>query len=100
MTDKATYPIDYTQGSSEPKTLMAQAAGASQAIKEKVAEVADRSAEMAKHSAEQIADLGNQVEEKFKDLPGALRQSMKDQPLTTMAAAAAVAFVLGALWRK
>ena len=100
MANKPTYPIDYTQGSTDPKSLKDQAADATQAVKEKMTEAVDKSAEVAKQTAEQLSQLGSQLEETLKGLSPALRQSLKDQPLTTLAAAAAVAFVLGAIWKK
>jgi ElaB/YqjD/DUF883 family membrane-anchored ribosome-binding protein len=34
------------------------------------------------------------------NLKGAVDKSVKDQPMTTLAVAAAVGFVLGALWKS
>jgi ElaB/YqjD/DUF883 family membrane-anchored ribosome-binding protein len=50
-----------------------------------------------------VADQGRQATEGMQDvagnMKGALDKSIKDQPMATLAVAAAVGFVLGAIWK-
>ena len=54
-------------------------------------------------TAEGVADQGRQAAEGVQDvagnMKGALDKSIKDQPMATLAVAAAVGFVLGAIWK-
>lgn len=55
-------------------------------------------------AASSLADTGRKVQENAQavgeNVKGAIDRSIKDQPLTTLAMAAAVGFVLGALWKS
>ena len=52
-------------------------------------------------TAEGVADQGRQagVQDVAGNMKGALDKSIKDQPMATLAVAAAVGFVLGAIWK-
>jgi ElaB/YqjD/DUF883 family membrane-anchored ribosome-binding protein len=45
-------------------------------------------------------EAGQQVQEVAGNLKGAVDKSVKDQPMATLALAAALGFVLGALWKS
>lgn len=55
-------------------------------------------------AANSLADTGRRVQENAQavgeNVKGAIDKSLRDQPLTTLAAAAAIGFVLGALWKS
>jgi ElaB/YqjD/DUF883 family membrane-anchored ribosome-binding protein len=51
-------------------------------------------------AAEQGREAGERVQEVAGNIKGAVDKSVKDQPMATLAAAAAVGFVLGALWKS
>ena len=53
----------------------------------------DRMQEVAGDAKQQIQDAAGNVK-------GAVDQSLKDQPLTTLLMAAAVGFVIGAIWKS
>lgn len=56
-------------------------------------EASDRAQEIAGQARQQVGDLAGNVK-------GAIDKSVKDQPIATLAMAAAVGFVIGALWKS
>jgi ElaB/YqjD/DUF883 family membrane-anchored ribosome-binding protein len=61
---------------------------------------ADRAQEMASRAAEQGREAGERMQEVAGNFKSALDRSVTDQPMATLAVAAAVGFVLGALWKS
>jgi ElaB/YqjD/DUF883 family membrane-anchored ribosome-binding protein len=61
---------------------------------------ADQAEGVASRVAEQGREAGERVQEVAGNLKGAVDKSVKDQPMATLAVAAAVGFVLGALWKS
>jgi ElaB/YqjD/DUF883 family membrane-anchored ribosome-binding protein len=51
-------------------------------------------------ASEVAGDARQQVEEVAGNVKGAIDRSVKEQPLTTLLVAAAVGFVVGALWKS
>jgi ElaB/YqjD/DUF883 family membrane-anchored ribosome-binding protein len=55
-------------------------------------------------AASTLAETGRKVQENAQavgeNVKGAIDRSLKEQPLTTLAVAAAFGFVLGALWKS
>ena len=55
-------------------------------------------------AAHSVADQGREVSENVQavanNMKDALEKSMREKPLTTLAMAAAAAFVLGAIWKS
>ena len=72
-------------------------------LKDKATDALGNAADRAGRVANQMADQGRQVGENFSEVGGnlqkALDKSIKDQPMATLAVAAAVGFVLGAIWK-
>lgn len=54
----------------------------------------------AKSMRNQGREMGEQVQVVTDNFKSALDKSVRDQPLTTLAMTAAVAFVIGALWKS
>ena len=64
---------------------------------EQFKKVADRAEDLASDAVDKLRDTGaGEVAGNFK---GAVDKSVKDQPMATLALAAAVGFVLGAIWK-
>lgn len=61
---------------------------------------ADTVEDVATRAAEQGRIAGQQVQEVAGNIKGAVDKSVRDQPMATLAVAAAVGFVLGALWKS
>jgi len=55
---------------------------------------------MAESVAEQAREAGEKVQEVASSMDTTVRQSLKDQPMATLAVVAALGFVLGALWKS
>ena len=94
---RADYPLDYTTGTG--------------AARNRVQETADRAADRLKDVGEQAQDIAGRVSEQAREYAkkagDAARQfkpfvekSLKEQPMTTLAGAAVIGFILGALWKK
>jgi ElaB/YqjD/DUF883 family membrane-anchored ribosome-binding protein len=62
--------------------------------------VGDRVEGLASGAAQQVREAGDRASEVAGNIKGAVDKSVKDQPMATLAMAAAVGFVLGALWKS
>jgi ElaB/YqjD/DUF883 family membrane-anchored ribosome-binding protein len=73
-------------------------------LKDRTTEQIDKLTGRAEHAAktvqDQERDMGDQVQAVAGNFKTALDKSMRDQPLTTLALTAAIAFVIGALWKS
>src|SRR5215471_9655240 len=61
---------------------------------------ADQAERMANRVAEQGRDAGDRMQEVAGHFKGALDKSVSEQPMATLAMAAILGFVLGALWKS
>jgi ElaB/YqjD/DUF883 family membrane-anchored ribosome-binding protein len=62
--------------------------------------VAEQAEGMANRLAEQGRDAGERVQQVAGNVKGAIDRSLKDQPMATLAMAAVLGFVLGAIWKS
>jgi ElaB/YqjD/DUF883 family membrane-anchored ribosome-binding protein len=62
--------------------------------------VADQAEAIANRVTEQGRDAAERVQEVAGNFKGAVDRSVKDQPMATLAVAAVLGFVLGALWKS
>ena len=67
---------------------------------EQFGKVAERVEGVASMVADQGRDAGERVQAVAGNIKGAVDQSVKDQPMATLAMAAVIGFVLGALWKS
>ena len=67
---------------------------------DQIKKVADNIEGVATGAAYQIREVGDRAGEVSCNIKGAVDKSVKDQPMATLAMAAAVGFVLGALWKS
>lgn len=67
---------------------------------DQLGKVADHVESAAKTIAEQGREVGENVQQVAGNLKSAVDTSVKDQPMATLAVAAALGFVLGALWKS
>lgn len=98
----ANYPLDYSNGPQPtphvtPKDRLHEMADSAT---DQLKSVADSAQEIAGKAAEQAREYGEQAQQAVKDFKPFVEKSLKDQPMTTLAAAAAIGFALGALWKK
>jgi ElaB/YqjD/DUF883 family membrane-anchored ribosome-binding protein len=73
-------------------------------IKDKATDAFSSAADRAEKTVSKVADQGREVGENFQEVAGnvkgAIDKSVKDQPMATLAFAAAVGFILGAIWKS
>ena len=62
--------------------------------------VADQAEGVANRVLEQGQEAGERLQQMAGNFKGAVDRSVKDQPIATLAMAAMLGFVVGALWRK
>ncbi len=67
---------------------------------DKFRDVADQAEHIASRVAEQGREVGDKVQQVAGNIKGAVDKSVKDQPMATLAMAAALGFVLGAIWKS
>jgi ElaB/YqjD/DUF883 family membrane-anchored ribosome-binding protein len=67
---------------------------------EQLKRVADRVEGYASRAADQMREVSDRTGEVAGNVKKAVDKSVKDQPMATLAMAAAVGFVLGALWKS
>ena len=88
-----------------------QASGAADAAKDKLRDMADATGEKLKATATDaqkmagdVADQAKEYGSQARDLAGEVtkffEKSAKEKPFQTMAGVAALAFVIGAIWKK
>jgi ElaB/YqjD/DUF883 family membrane-anchored ribosome-binding protein len=65
-----------------------------------VREAAGQAGEAAGRAAEQVREAGSGLQDMSGNLKSAVDKSLKDQPMATLALAAALGFVLGAIWKS
>lgn len=95
---KADYPLDYSRGADRSKAEGRGSSGDSTA--DQLGKAADTAQEIAAQIAEHARAYGEKAQELARNARPMVDKSMKEQPMTTLAAAAVVGFVLGALWKK
>lgn len=93
----ADYPLDYTRGPATERSSPEKAADAATGQLNKVSGSAMDTADRVVHQARYYGEKAQDATRNFKPF---VEKSLKDQPMSTLAAAAALGFVLGALWKK
>jgi len=87
---------------------MAQSQYGQSDLSDKASDLKDKATDQLKKVANQAEGLANDAMDKLRDtgagevagnLKGAVDKSVKDQPMATLALAAVVGFVLGAIWK-
>jgi ElaB/YqjD/DUF883 family membrane-anchored ribosome-binding protein len=63
-------------------------------------QMASQAEDAANRMVEQGREVGERMQEVAGNFKGAVDRSVKDQPMATLAMAAVVGFVLGALWKS
>ncbi|HWE20848.1 MAG TPA: hypothetical protein VG758_27365 [Hyphomicrobiaceae bacterium] len=83
----------YSAGNDPPKDTAETAA-------DRIKEATENAQQLANKAAEQTRQFANRAQDAAGKVRPFVERSLKEQPMTTLAAAAAVAFVLGALWKR
>ena len=95
---RSDYPLDYTKGPGRDTTdrLRDMADTATDKLKEAGASAQ----EMAENVTAQAREYGEKAQDAAKQVKPFVEKSLKEQPMATLAGAAVLGFVLGALWKK
>jgi ElaB/YqjD/DUF883 family membrane-anchored ribosome-binding protein len=93
---RASYPLDYSKG----PTVKPANERLADTTADQFKRVADGAQELAGNVAQQAREYGEKAQEAVQNFKPFVKKSMKEQPMSTLAAAAAVGFVLGALWKR
>lgn len=94
------------QSASSPNTRTSGDYGRNTAddLADKAANLAEKTSEQIERVVQNVTDQGRQATENVQvvadNLKSAVDKSIKDQPLTTLAVAAGLGFVIGALWKS
>jgi ElaB/YqjD/DUF883 family membrane-anchored ribosome-binding protein len=93
-----------SQPPGSPQDLKQKATDQFEKIADKATEKFRDAADQAEHFASRVAEQGREAGDKMQEvagnLKGAVDKSVKDQPMATLAIAAVLGFVLGAIWKS
>jgi ElaB/YqjD/DUF883 family membrane-anchored ribosome-binding protein len=67
---------------------------------DQLGKVTENAQELAGQLAEQAQKYGEQAQEAVKKFKPYVEKQMKEQPMATLAVAAAIGLLLGAMWKK
>jgi ElaB/YqjD/DUF883 family membrane-anchored ribosome-binding protein len=91
MTSQKTYPYEDATD---------RARGVADVTSDRLKDAGDKAQQMAYDMAEQTRQYGQKAQDAARQFKPFVERSMKDQPMATLAGAALIGFVLGALWKK
>ena len=74
--------------------------GAHDATSDRLKDASDRVRDIASGVTEQARQYGEKAQDAARQFKPFVERSLKDQPMATLAGAAVIGFVLGALWKK
>ena len=88
---KAAYPLDYSKTDSPASKDRLDDMGA---------KATDQLGKVTENAQELAGQLAEQAQEAVKKLKPYVEKQMKEQPMATLAVAAAIGLLLGAMWKK
>jgi ElaB/YqjD/DUF883 family membrane-anchored ribosome-binding protein len=92
------------QSASTPNTRAGDYSRTADDLANKATNLAEQTGEKIERTVQNLADQGREATEQLQNVADnfktAVDKSVKDQPLTTLAVAAGVGFVIGALWKS
>lgn len=95
---KSDYPLDY--GKRAGQNTAERVGDMADAATDKLKEAGASAQEMAKKVAAQAREYGEKAQDAAREFKPFAEKALKEQPMTTLAGAAVIGFVLGALWKK
>jgi ElaB/YqjD/DUF883 family membrane-anchored ribosome-binding protein len=90
----------YPYGQSSTETAKERLRDMADITGEKLKDAAAGAQDMAEKVADRAREYGDQAQEAVKQARPYVEKSLKEQPMATLAGAAVLGFVLGALWKK
>jgi ElaB/YqjD/DUF883 family membrane-anchored ribosome-binding protein len=67
---------------------------------DRLKDAGEKAQEMASEVADQARQYGEKAQDAAREFRPFVERSLREQPMATLAAAAVIGFVLGALWKK
>ena len=67
---------------------------------DRLKDAGEKAQEMASEVADQARQYGEKAQEAARQFKPFVDRSLKEQPMTTLAGAAVIGFLLGALWKR
>jgi ElaB/YqjD/DUF883 family membrane-anchored ribosome-binding protein len=74
--------------------------GAADVAGDRIKDASEKVQDMASVVAEQARQYGEKAQDAARQFKPFVERSLKDQPMATLAGAAVIGFVLGALWKR
>lgn len=101
MTQQRTdYPLDYSKGTSVGEDTKDRLREMADSATDQLKDATERAQEFAGQVTEQAREYGEKAQAAAKQFKPFVQKSMQEQPMTTLAGAAVIGFVLGALWKR
>jgi ElaB/YqjD/DUF883 family membrane-anchored ribosome-binding protein len=94
----ADYPLDYSKGPGEAGKDRLQ--DLANTATDQLHNVSENAQEMASKVVEQAREYGDKAQQAVASFKPYVQNSMKEQPMATLAVASIIGFALGALWKK
>jgi ElaB/YqjD/DUF883 family membrane-anchored ribosome-binding protein len=88
---KAAYPLDHSK---------ADASSSKDRLDDMAAKATDQFGKVTENGQELAGQLAEQAQEAVKKFKPYVEKQMKEQPMATLAVAAAIGLLLGAMWKK
>ena len=88
---KAAYPLDYSK---------TDASSSKDRLDDMAAKATDQFGKVTENAQELAGQLAEQAQEAAKKFKPYVEKQMKEQPMATLAVAAAIGLLLGAMWKK
>ena len=88
---KAAYPLDYSK---------TDASSSKDRLDDMAAKATDQFGKVTENAQELAGQLAEQAQEAVKKFKPYVEKQMKEQPMATLAVAAAIGLLLGAMWKK
>lgn len=95
---RSDYPLDYgastAEGGTDRMREMADTAA------DKLKGAGEQAQQTITRATEQVREYGERAQDAARQFKPLVEKSLKERPMTTLAGAAAIGFILGALWKK
>ena len=99
MTRQEAYqPIDHEKSAAESSTDRLR--NITGTATDKLKEASEDAQEFADTVGRQVREYGEKAQDAARQFKPFVQKSLKEQPMTTLAGAAVIGFLLGALWKK
>jgi ElaB/YqjD/DUF883 family membrane-anchored ribosome-binding protein len=93
------YPMDHMKGP-KSKNIRDQAKDVPDQAMDRMKDATNKAQDYAEQIGEQAVQYGEKALELVQQYKSFVKKSLREMPMTTLAGAAVIGFILGALWKK